>query len=103
MNDHVIDDLGRKISAAMQDLLNREMRIASAVLDSHDQLYLLNKLAAGVSAGAVLAGLQLRKEGLDPDPTYDEFADSLRQMVGALKPTYLDALRAMETKKAVAQ
>ncbi len=96
MNTIGIEDFGKKIIGTMQDVLEREMRLAQVILDPQECVLLMSKIAAGITGAAILVALQIRKDDTNPDEVYEHFADAIRLQVSGLKPIYLRALREIE-------
>ena len=99
MNESAINDFGRKISEKLQADLEREVAIARHVLDPHDIIVLLMRIAAGVGGAAILAAMQIRKDGSDPSEMWDVFSASLHGLTDANKDLYLKTLAAIEADR----
>ncbi|HET9512083.1 MAG TPA: hypothetical protein VFO80_13120 [Sphingomonas sp.] len=96
MSADIMNDLGRKISAKLQEDLQREMNIATKFLEPSDAILLIMKIAAGISGGAICAALQIRRDEIDVDEMWGVMHGLIRDQTDALKPDYLKALRALE-------
>lgn len=88
----IAEDLGRKISDHLEELIQREMDLASQVLENSEQFIMLMKIARGMSIAAILYGLQGLKDGENAGAFFDTLRKQLDQMVCASKHEVLSVL-----------
>lgn len=96
MNEQAIADVGRHITAKLQENLQRDVDIARHVLNSHEITLMLMKVAAGVVGAAAMVAMQVRRDETDPEELFDHFTGLMFALTKDLKPSYLEALATIE-------
>lgn len=92
MSAEIAIDLGRKITAQIEQVLEREMAIAQRVLPHDDVAFLMLKIASSIAVTAVLVPLQMRKTDAIPAEMFDKMLALIVEMAAHSKERALARL-----------
>ncbi|WP_294302791.1 hypothetical protein [uncultured Sphingomonas sp.] len=91
-DEEIQRDLGIKLSTAIGEVLEREMRLIQQVLPPTRIAKLLLATATGLSASALSIILQMRKDERDPSEAFDVLAAALHVQLSDHKPAVMDGI-----------
>lgn len=91
-DEQIRRDLGIKLSGAIEQLLDREIKVARCVLPVSHVVELLLDTAMGINTCVVSVALQARSPGVDPGECYDDLVRALSASLARQKPRVLDGV-----------
>lgn len=95
-NQRIAEDLGKKISDQVDELLRRELALAYAVLPMTDVIVIYLQLVAQLGAAAVGTVIAARRDDMDPGVLFDLASAQLAASVMRRKEATLATVERLE-------
>lgn len=102
-NERILDDISRDIQRAVQETLNRKIKVALTVLDLPDVALIMHRTAAAVSCVSLTLMAAHARDDVDLDALLDEAEAALQRQIRAQRPSILATAAAMKRGEPVTE
>lgn len=102
-NEQIIDDISRDIQRAVQEMLNRKLKVALTVLDLPDVALIMHSTAAAISCGSLTLLAAHARDDVDLDTLLDQAEAGLQRLIRMERPSILAAAAAMKRGEPVTE